>query len=64
MKSFDDFKSLCIEEISSFQDEFKKIYDHNSYEKWSFNKDFGVFQFESDGLILRSVVFLKSSEEM
>jgi len=45
---FSQYRDVCVEEISSLQDEFKKVYDLNSYERWSFDEDFGVFHFESD----------------
>lgn len=47
-ESFSQYKDRCVEEISSLQDEFKKVYDLNSFERWSFDEDFGVFHFESD----------------
>jgi hypothetical protein len=47
-ENFNQYKDRCVEEISSLQDEFKKLYDLNSYERWSFDEDFGVFHFESD----------------
>ena len=47
-ESFSQYRDMCVEEISSLQDEFKKVYDLNSYERWSFDEDFGVFHFESD----------------
>lgn len=46
--SFDKFKDERVAEISQRQDEFRKLYDLNSYERWSFDDDFGVFHFESD----------------
>lgn len=48
LDSFSQYRDKCVEEISSLQDEFKKIYDLNSYEHWSFDEDFGVFHFESN----------------
>lgn len=48
IKSFDEFTEECTKQISSLQDEFRKLYDLNSYERWHFNEDFGVFNFESD----------------
>lgn len=47
-ESFSQYRDMCVEEISSLQDEFKKVYDLNSYDRWSFHEDFGVFDFESD----------------
>jgi hypothetical protein len=47
-ESFSQYRDMCVEEISSLQDEFKKVYDLNNYERWSFDEDFGVFHFESD----------------
>ena len=48
IESFDEFTEECTKQISSLQDEFRKLYDLNSYERWHFNEDFGVFHFESD----------------
>lgn len=48
LENFDQFRDKCVEEISSLQDEFKKLYDLDSFEQWSFDEDFGVFHFESN----------------
>ncbi|MFZ6010401.1 MAG: DUF6882 domain-containing protein [Bacteroidota bacterium] len=47
-ENFDQFKDQCLEQISSLQEEFMKLYDISCYERWSFDDDFGVFQFDSD----------------
>lgn len=46
--NFDDYKDECIGKISALQEEFIRLYDLNSYERWSFENDFGVFKFESN----------------
>ena len=48
-ETFTQYKDKCVEEISALQNGFKTVYDLNSYENWSFNEDFGVFHFESNG---------------
>ena len=48
IESFEEFTKECTKQISSLQDEFRKLYDLNSYERWHFDEDFGVFHFESD----------------
>lgn len=47
-ESFSQYRDKCVAEISYLQEEFIKLYDLNSYERWSFNEDFGVFHFESN----------------
>lgn len=44
---FGEYRNKCVDEISSLQDEFKKLYNLDSYEQWFFDEDFGVFRFES-----------------
>jgi hypothetical protein len=46
--SFSKYRDKCVEEISFLQDEFKKLYHLDSYERWSFEEDLGVFHFDSD----------------
>src|SRR5690242_10456896 len=46
--NFDQYRDECTEKISALQEEFIKLYDLNSYERWAFENDFGVFRFESD----------------
>ena len=41
--SIEEFTEECTKQISSLQDEFRKLYDLNSYERWHFDEDFGVF---------------------
>ncbi|WP_160143706.1 hypothetical protein [Chryseolinea soli] len=38
---FDQFKDECLEQLSSLQDEFMKLYDITSYEHWYFDHGAG-----------------------
>jgi hypothetical protein len=45
---FGNFEDGCVKQLSSLQEEFKKLYDINSYEHWYYDHDMGVFHFKSD----------------
>ncbi|WP_419698609.1 DUF6882 domain-containing protein [Mucilaginibacter sp. NFX135] len=46
--NFDDYQDKCLNDISSLQDEFMKLYDIECYEEWFYDQDIGVFNFKSD----------------
>jgi hypothetical protein len=46
--TFEDFADSCCEQISALQESFMISHNINSYERWLFDEDLGVFCFESD----------------
>jgi len=47
-QNFEDYKDLCLDDISSLQDEFMKLYDIDSYENCFYEHGIGAFHFKSD----------------
>jgi hypothetical protein len=46
--TFEIFADECCQQISAMQNSFLESYDMDSYENWFFDKDFGVFHFQSN----------------
>jgi hypothetical protein len=47
-QNFDDYTDECVDEMSSLQEEFMKLYDIPSYEEWFYDHRIGAFHFKSD----------------
>jgi hypothetical protein len=47
-QNFENYKDKCLEDISSLQDEFMKLYDIDNYEEWFYDHGIGAFHFKSD----------------
>jgi hypothetical protein len=47
-QNFEDYKNQALEEMTSLQEEFKALYDINSYEHWFYDHDIRAFHFKSD----------------
>jgi hypothetical protein len=47
-QNFEDYQDKCLEDVSSLQDEFMKLYDIDSYEHWFYDHGIGAFHFKSD----------------
>ena len=47
-QDFEDYKDKCLEDVSSLQDEFMKLYDIESYEEWFYDHGIGAFHFKSE----------------
>jgi len=45
---FEKFKGDCLAQFKPVQAEFMNLYNLSSYEKWYFDPDNGIFQFESN----------------
>ncbi len=46
-QDFEEYQHKCLEDISSLQNEFMKLYDINSYENWFYDHGVGAFHFKS-----------------
>jgi transcription elongation factor Elf1 len=45
--NFDDYQNKCLDDISALQNEFRELYDIDSYEEWFYDHDIGAFNFKS-----------------
>jgi len=46
--NFDEFKDECLPPILLLQDDFVKLYDLKSYERWFYDHSIGAFHFKSN----------------
>jgi len=47
-QDFENYKDNCLESFSLLQDEFRELYDLDSYEHWFYDHGIGAFHFKSD----------------
>src|ERR1700733_8160178 len=47
-QDFDDYTDNCVDDLSTLQDEFMKLYDIESYEHLYYDHALGAFHFKSD----------------
>jgi len=46
-QNFEEFENQCVTDLMSFQPEFMKLYDIDSYEDWFYDHSTGTFHFKS-----------------
>ncbi|MBB6498504.1 DUF6882 domain-containing protein [Pedobacter cryoconitis] len=47
-QNFESYRDSCLEDMTTLQNEFMKLYDINSYENWFYDHNIGAFHFKSD----------------